>query len=687
MATQTNDVPGQLIEVQQTGEDAEWRARELESALSAVAEGLIVLDFQGRIVRMNQAGQAVYGYTQAEMSLPLEERVKAVRFESPEGEAVPAQDLPGSRALKGETVINAVYRFSRGEAAAVRWLSMNAAPIRRADGSSMGAVVTFQDITERVETDTALRQTKEFLELLINTSHCAVFVLGKDGRFLTENKACERITGYPAEEVLGRYFTDFLPKDFAADADEIFSQVVSGGFSIIDREVPFVHKDGSIKTFLLSAAPLREAGRITSVIGSGVDISERKVLETNLVKAVEQAEAATRAKSEFLANMSHEIRTPMTGILGMTGLALKTCTEPKAREFLLLAKQSGEALLAIINDILDLSKIEAGKIELEKKEFHLRELLELVLESFELTAQEKKLRLTHSVDQDVPNSLIGDAMRLRQILINLLGNAIKFTKQGRVAVAVKRGAGHPPGQEGVTLVFAVQDTGVGISPDKLGKIFESFSQAHIPDPKYGGTGLGLTISRELAGMMGGRIWVESEMDRGSTFFFTARFGLGAEEQEQDHVVDHLAPAAPLPALKILLSEDNPVNQILAVSLLQRAGHTVTLANNGLEALDALRREPFDVVLMDVRMPMMDGEEATQRIRTGEAGEDRRDIPIVALTAHALVGDRERFLAAGMDDYISKPINAEDLTAALARCLAKRRNGEPRAASPESPAQD
>jgi PAS domain S-box-containing protein len=664
-------------DAQRDRRSTDWRARGLESALATVTEGLVVLDGVGRIVSMNQAAQEVFAYSPQDMSLPFASRVQTVRFEDAAGAPLPAEALPGYRALRGETVMKEVLRFIRPERAAPSWLSVNATPLQGPYGSNRGAVVAFQDITERLETESALRRTKEFLEQLIDTSHCAVFVVGPDGRFRTKNKACEKMTGYTMQETLGRHFSEFLPGEYLVEAGEIFRRVISEGRSIVDQEIPFIHKDGSVRTFFMSAAPLRDGGPAASVLCSGVDISDRKALETELVRATEQAESATRAKSEFLANMSHEIRTPMTGILGMTGLALKSCTEPKSREFLRLAMQSGESLLSIINDILDLSKIEAGKILLGKDRFNLRDLLSQVLTSFELAAKEKNLRLLHSVDLDVPDSLVGDAMRLRQILTNLLGNAIKFTKRGRVALSVKCAPGtasYPAGPDCSKLLFSVQDTGIGIPPGKTENIFESFSQAHASHPEFGGTGLGLAISKKLVSMMGGEIWVESEMDKGSKFYFTAHFELSEEEKEITQGANSPATPPHLPPLKILLAEDNPVNQLLAIALLQRDGHAVTLANNGLEALEALKREPFDVVLMDVRMPELDGEEATARIRAGEAGEDREDVPIVALTAHALVGDRERFLAAGMDDYVSKPVSDAKLTTALARCLAKRKRG-------------
>jgi CheY-like chemotaxis protein len=376
------------------------------------------------------------------------------------------------------------------------------------------------------------------------------------------------------------------------------------------------------------------------------------------------AEAASRAKSEFLANMSHEIRTPMNGILGMTELALMNTKHPRVKKHLQMARQSGLALLDIINDILDLSKIEAGRMELEIRDFGLRDAVGSTLDALRVGARQKGLVLMHAIGPEVPDRLNGDSGRLRQVLTNLVGNAVKFTERGKVAVSVGV-VGEDPRTGAVRLRFAVQDDGIGIDQDKLASVFDAFSQvgssAHV---KYGGTGLGLSISKSLVEMMGGEIGVESSPGRGSTFHFTAGFGLGAPEAARPERDAPRQDRRPPVKLKILVAEDNLVNQLLAVELLKQRGHDAVAAADGRAALEALRAGGFDLVLMDSRMPEMDGIEATRRIRAGEAG--RPDIPVVALTAHALAGDRERFLAAGMDDYLSKPIDLDKLDQVLGR---------------------
>jgi PAS domain S-box-containing protein len=538
-------------------------------------------------------------------------------------------------------------------------------------GLILGAVVT-----ERLRIGNELQARTSYLNSLIANSPLGIIVLDQRGKVELTNRAYQKLFLHdPAGSCI-----DSTPS-VENDTPAVFAQVLSG--RAFRGTVQHQRKDGKVLDLDLQAVPLVVNGVQRGALGIYTDISKqikaseaqrqhaqslrRMVAELSIAK--DGAETANRTKSEFLANMSHEIRTPMNGIIGMTELALDTELTQEQREYLDMVKSSAGSLLSLINDILDFSKIEAGKLDIESVDFSLRNTLGDVTSTLRMRVQQKGLKFACHIPLELPDALVGDPFRLSQIVVNLVGNALKFTAKGEVTVRVAMEA---ETADQAVFHFSVADTGIGIPQEKQKLIFEAFTQSDSSTTRqYGGTGLGLSISSRLVALMGGNIWVESQPGQGSTFHFKLQFGLQKFPARPPLTADGPAPLqAPTEdrrRFKILLAEDNVVNQKVAVRFLEKRGHSVVLAGSGKKALEAWRKQTFDIILMDVQMPEMDGFEATARIREHEKS-SRKHIPIIALTAHAMVGDRERCLAAGMDDYVSKPIKVDHLFAAIERLL-------------------
>ncbi len=508
----------------------------------------------------------------------------------------------------------------------------------------------------RKHSSSALEGQLNFLQQLIDAIPSPIFYKNTKGVYLGCNRAFESFIGLAKDKLMGKTVHELFPKDLAdiyQSADN--SLFRSPGVQIYEASA--VHADGTRRDVIFNkAAYFDTKGRLAGLVGVILDITERKKSEDELLRAKDAAEAATKAKSEFLANMSHEIRTPMNAVIGLTGLLLSTNLDSDQRDSIEIIQSSGEALLAIIDDILDFSKIERGKVDLEHRPFDLRECVEGSLDLVAVKAAAKGLRLTSRVDVNVPEKLMGDSIRLRQVLANLLSNAVKFTEKGEIEVTVNARGGE--------VHFAVRDTGIGIPGDRMDRLFQSFSQVDMSmTRKYGGTGLGLAISKRLVELMGGRIWAKSNPGVGSVFHFTVLADLAPSDKLPMAGKPQLLPqSAHLSgSLRLLLAEDNIVNQKVALRMLRQIGYRADVASNGLEVLKALERQQYDVVLMDVQMPEMDGLEAAKAIRQQWPGNGPR---IIAITAYASKGDRETCLNAGMDDYISKPINLEELRSKL-----------------------
>ncbi|MGD0133960.1 MAG: PAS domain S-box protein [Bryobacteraceae bacterium] len=784
----------------------EERLEEKESRFRIMADGcpapMWMNNAEGRVEFVNRAYQELIGITR-EQGEGMDWQILL----HPDDEARYLEDC--DRALRERATLRSETRL-KGANGDWRWVATHAVPRFSAGGEFLGYVGLCPDITERKEAEQALRSSEEkFRQLAENIREVFWIMPPEADQIPYVSPAFEQVWERTRESLYQNpisWVESIHPED-RERAQALLIRQMRG--EPVLREYRIRTPGGVEKWIRDRAFPIRDpAGHVSRVVGIAEEITEQKRYEEALIHAREVADVANQAKSDFLANMSHEIRTPMNGIIGMTELTLDTELDSTQREYLNAVKYSADALMAVINDILDFSKIEAGKLGLDPVEFSLRECVGHAMKTLSVRAHEKNLELICSVPPDLEDAVVGDPVRLRQVVLNLAGNAIKFTTEGEVVLRVQPEA---TGPDAMTLHFTITDTGMGIPAEKQKIIFEPFTQADTSTTRqHGGTGLGLAISARLIEMMGGRIWVESAAGLGSTFHFTARFGKGAAkspvgvrvtpailENLRALIVDdnatnrqilqknleywRMIPSAAAGAreamdllhraksdgvpfgllivdchmpetdgfmlveeirkspalaglvtvmltsggqrgdgqrckelgiaaylikpilqsellealllalgsssvaaepdqpairqalrreggpLRVLLAEDNAVNQRVAVRLLEKQGHKVVVASDGRKALEALARQQFDVVLMDVQMPVMDGVEATAAIREKEKATGIH-IPIIAMTAHAMTGDRERFLAGGMDGYVSKPVRGPQLLEAIESAL-------------------
>jgi PAS domain S-box-containing protein len=542
----------------------------------------------------------------------------------------------------------------------VGWWRTEMTPWRDSGGEVAGLIISAHDITDMVEALDRLERSEERLKLAIEIADVHVWEMdyvrrkliktGVEGTFFTEPKTYREFLADP--------WAPIDPRDRAA-ARELWEQHLRDGRPY--RPEHRVARSDGKEVWALGAVRLirDEAGNVIRVVGAMQDITERKRAERALVKAKEEAEAATRAKSAFLATMSHEIRTPLNGVLGMAQAMARDELSQRQRERLDVVRQSGEALLAILNDVLDLSKIEAGKLELEQTEFDLAELARGAHATFAATAQAKGLSFGLTVTPAARGIYLGDTVRVRQILYNLVSNALKFTDRGFVKVTVGRRRG--------MLTLKVTDSGIGIAPSKLASLFQKFEQADASTTRrFGGTGLGLAICRDLAELMGGAIAASSKPGKGATFTVELPLvRLAAAPAKPRHGISRERGAAPEGRpLRVLAAEDNAMNQLVLKTLLAQVGVDPVIVPDGRQAVAAWAREPWDVILMDVQMPVMDGPTAAAEIRSREAAEGLARTPIVALTANAMDHQVAEYRGVGMDDFVAKPIEAGRLYEAI-----------------------
>ncbi|HTY24120.1 MAG TPA: response regulator [Desulfomonilaceae bacterium] len=771
--------------------------------LESVGEGIIGVNMDGEVTFVNPAACRMLGFSADEF---IGRNLHTLIHHSHEdGSPYPRENCPMHKSVSGGTashIDNEVLWRKEGTSFPVAYSSN---PVHK-DGSLVGSVITFNDITDRRRAEEALAESESRTRTILQTAIEGILMVDNDAFTMLVNPALCGILGRPQEDIIGRHIFDFVDEEnrliFEAELEKR-EKGESGAY-----EICLQRPDGVNVPCLFNATPfIDEKGIKKGSFALVTDITARKQAEEQVRRAKEIAEEATKAKSDFLANMSHEIRTPMNAVIGMAHLALQTELTAKQADYLQKIQRSAHSLLGIINDILDFSKIEAGKLQMEAVDFSLDEVLDNVSTVVGVKVHEKELEFLMDTSRDAPLALVGDPLRLGQVLINLCNNAVKFTEEGEIVIStrvVKKD------EESVTLQFAVRDTGVGLTEEQKGKLFQAFSQADTSTTrKYGGTGLGLTICKRLVSMMGGEIWVESAPGKGSEFIFTAKFGLarkvwrrhlepsvdlrgmrvlvvddnassreilqslletmsfevtvaasaeeGIAELEKEAksrpfklvVMDWRMPGmdgikasaliknhpdlpqkpkiiiataygreevmqrsqkvrldgfllkpvsqsvlfdaimvafgkeapegetiAPVSRIDeeglrsirgatVLLAEDNEINQQVAEEILQQAGLVVRIANNGKEAVEMVRTENFDVVLMDIQMPVMGGFEATQEIRRNERS---KDLPIIAMTAHAMAGDREKSIEAGMNDHVTKPIDPDKLMSALVKWI-------------------
>lgn len=628
--------------------------REWEHIFDSLTDMIGVIDTEHRIVRVNKKAANSMGYEPKEI-------IGKKCYEIFHRTGEPPDFCPHVKTMREgcKHTIEVFDKVLKGT------FMISTTPLFNGDGIIIGSIHVATDISDLKEAEESLLEQINFLQVLIDTIPAPIFYKDRNGLYLGCNKALEDYLRLPKEKILGRSVFEVTDKHIAEKYHKTDLELFKNPGKL-EYEIQITYPDKTKHHFVVNKATyLNRNKEIAGIVGVILDITELKNIQADLIKAKTEAELANKAKSEFLASMSHEIRTPMNAIIGMSELLLDTPLTQEQAKYVKVLHDAGESLLNLINDILDISKIESGQIELEEVEFDLLEVVERLLDVLSLKANEKGLELAYTIDPDVPVFLKGDPTRLRQVLVNLIGNSIKFTEKGEVVLNISLGRDESynhvsKGREGrVKLLFTVKDTGIGIPEDKLTSIFEKFTQADTSTTrKYGGTGLGLAISKKLVEMMGGSIWVESRLGKGTKMSFTAQFDF----QKGKERIKEKYPPIDIKNMKVLVVDDNSTNRMILKQMAENLGAIVKEVESGIKAIEELKKSalessPYDLILLDYHMPDIDGVEVIKR------GQEMGVITtenIIMLTSGYIKEESEKARKVGIRTILNKPIKRTEL---------------------------